>query len=486
MKKNLLTLVFLSGFLSWLANAQSVGVIPNGDFEEWQLTPFKLPANFKMSNIEESIFRTGELNVSQVPSLTQGAYALQLKTIGSSKDTVAGMLSNASEVNGPDPDSWRGGIPCSEAPTGISGYYTYYTSGNSDSAIFAVQFRKNSANIGTYIFYLGGNHTVPVPFNFSFSPALSQTPDSMLIILVSSDLLHSEHRIPGSTLTIDNISLTGVNEQPTLLNGDFEEWEEYSTRPILNSWFSNLENISRTTDAKSGMYAVQMTTLSYMEDGHFRLSPAYVSNGEWNKFTQIWEGGFPCEIQKDTLVFWYKYSPANPNDHATIGITFKKNSSFIGGNGMQLNAASEYTYKELPINLGDQISDTAVINISSSEWLSDIWADTAESYVGAVLKIDGLALKSNLGTIVYKEKSDRSILFYPNPMKETGVFELSPELNLVGMQIAIYNVTGKMVRNISVSSAKVYINKNEFTSGVYFYKLIQNSNILKTGKIIVE
>ena len=484
MKKYLFFFAWLFCFTPWFSNAQPV--IPNGDFEEWQEKAFKLPKHFTISNIEDTIYLTGEPNIIQVPSLFHGSYAVQLKTLGTSTDTLAAVLSNASEVNDPDPESWLGVIPCTEAPSGISGYYSYNVSDNSDSAIVAVQFRKNSANIGTYIFYLGGDHSDPTPFYFTFSPALSETPDSMLLIFVSSDLLHSEEGKPGSSLMLDSISLIGISTQPSLLNGDFEEWTEFTTRPILTDWYTDFENVSRTTDAKSGMFALELITMEDENNGNFTLSPGYISNGTWNNFTQNWEGGFPCEIQRDTFMFWYKYLPANPDDRARVNIECKKNGVIIGGHGVSLHASSEYTLVEIPIDLGDQISDSIVIFAASSEWQSDEWADTAESYVGAVLTLDGLTFKSAVSTYLEKEKWGRSILFYPNPMNETGIFELSSEMDLKGLQIALYNVSGTLVRKISVVTPKVTLDKKDFAPGVYFYKFLQNGNVLTTGKIVME
>jgi len=486
MKKHLLLLLVLFGFTTRVTNSQPSNQIPNGDFEEWTSTSYKLPTNFSWSSNLEAIYRSGSSNVGQVPSAFHGSYAVRLETIGTETDTITGFLSNASDLKGPDPAGWKGGIPCAETPTGITGYYMYNVPDNSDSAIIAVMFKKNSISIGTYIYYIGGNKTSFSPFQFTFSPALSQTPDSVLIIFVSSDVLHSERGKPGSVLVLDSISFTGVSNQPSLLNGDFEQWSDYSTSPILNSWYSNYDNVTRTSDAKSGMYAVQLTTIAEENNGNFRLSAGYISNGIWNEVTQKMDGGFPCEIQKDTLVFWYKYLPANPDDKAMVNINFKKNGITIGGNEINLNAAIDYTLVKLPIDLGELVSDSAVIQISSSLWQSDTWADTAVSYVGAVLTIDGLKFLSTISTNVSYIKEKPQIHFYPNPLKETGIFELPPDLDLANMQLLFYDIAGKMVKLIPVKTNRLIIHQNDFLPGVYIYKFIKNDFILGNGKIIVE
>ncbi|MGB9747429.1 MAG: T9SS type A sorting domain-containing protein [Bacteroidales bacterium] len=486
MKTHLLLMMILLGFATWLANAQTANLIPNGDFENWTSTSYKLPSYFPWSSNLEAVFSGGNPNVKQITSAFHGSYAVRLETIVASTDTVTGILSNASDLNGPDPADWEGGIPYSEAPVGIRGYYTYNVGDNSDSAIVAVMFKKNSENIGTYIYYIGGNKTSPSLFQFNFSPTLNQTPDSVLIIFTSSDVVHSESGKPGSILTLDSISFTGVTSQPSMLNGDFEQWTDYSTNPMLDNWYSDYDKVSRTTDAVSGMYAVQLTTIAENGNGHFRLSPGYLSNGIWNEFTQKMDGGFPCEIQKDTLVFWYKYMPSNPDDKAMVSINFKKNNITIGGNDINLNSSAVYTLVKLPIDLGGNISDSAIIQISSSLWQGDEWADTAESYVGAVLKIDGLSFLSTISTIVNKHNPEENIVFYPNPVKTIGVFMMPSDMNLTDLQILFYNVNGKMIKKIPVVSNQVFISKEDFIPGIYMYQVIQEKNVLKKGKIIIE
>lgn len=478
--------LFMLFFTSWFIQAQVTKLIPNGNFETWDSTTYQQPTYYGMTSNEESIFYVGIPNVTQVPAISNGSYAVQLKTLASATDTSGAILSNATLLNSPDPATWKGGIPCNVQPTGISGYYEYNVSDRSDSAIVAVQFKKNGGVLATYIYYLSGLHTTPTNFNFTFSPALTQTPDSVMLIFLSSDLVHSKNGKPGSTLILDNVTFTGVATQPPMLNGDFEQWQTLSTQPKLADWFSDPSNVSRTTDAKVGSYAVKLTTIAGTHNGNFSLWPGYITNGWWDNTLNRFFGGFPCEISVDTLVFWYKYIPANSNDLANISINFRKNGVSIGGNGATLNASSTYKLYKLPINLGGMTSDTAVIQISSSFWLGQTWADTAQSYVGAVLKVDGLVFASTLSTGIIDQSSNIGISFFPNPMKEFGMFVFSPEMDLNNLEIAFYAVDGMLFKKTMVQSHQLKILKGDFPSGIYFYKIVQNKKTIKTGKIIVE
>jgi hypothetical protein len=54
------------------------------------------------------------------------------------------------------------------------------------------------------------------------------------------------------------------------------------------------------------------------------------------------------------------------------------------------------------------------------------------------------------------------------------------------MQLRIYDVFGRMIKTVAVTEYKLTIAKDNLSGGMYFYEVINNSEILKTGKIIVE
>lgn len=75
----------------------------------------------------------------------------------------------------------------------------------------------------------------------------------------------------------------------------------------------------------------------------------------------------------------------------------------------------------------------------------------------------------------------------PNPVQGVSTFTY----DFGGFQgqrsIAIYNMVGSIVRevNLSAPAGMVYINADEFQSGVYFYALVQNGQAIATRKFVV-
>ncbi len=486
MKTSLCSLFFLSvAFFS--VNAQTF--VPNGGFENWTTNSYMLPTNYVTSSNIQSFISSNVENVIQTTSAYHGTYAIQLTTVAPvtpAIDTTGGFFSNATNTDTGDPTTWTGGIPYNQTPTGIRGYYTYNVD-HADSALIGVVFKKNGVSFAHYFYAVGGIHSAYTPFAFTFTPALTQTPDSIIFVATSSNLLVFSG-LPGSTVKFDSISFTGAVSQPALMNGDFESWTSYNTPPSLNNWNSggDYKAVTQTTDAYSGTYAVELKTLAGTQNkgGAFQLNIGNLQDGQWNNTTGTFAGGFPYNLPSGVLTFYYKYAPANPKDSANINISLKKNGVNVGGAGMNLKEASSYTYVEMPFS-GNQIPDSAMISIGSSYWQGQTWADTAKSYVGAVLKIDQVAIKTS-STGITKNSADTNITFYPNPMKETGVFTISAQIEFTGMNLRIYNVAGVAVKILPVNANTIYLNKGDLLPGIYYYEFSQDNSVLKKGKIIVE
>jgi len=132
-----------------------------------------------------------------------GNSAIKLTTVASGEETAMAYFINANPNNG-DPSTWTGGIPYTQKPTGISGYYKYNVATGDSALIFAV-FSKGDVNIGTYVFPIGGYHTDYTQFNLTFEPPLAQTPDAVIFAATSSIIMVNENVVAGSVLTLEDV-----------------------------------------------------------------------------------------------------------------------------------------------------------------------------------------------------------------------------------------------------------------------------------------
>ncbi len=373
MKKQLLTI--LATTLTSIALSQS---IPNGGFENWNTTTVENPQFFMCSNDENKGGGYGPANAVKTTDSYSNSYAIRITSILNGTDTIGGWF-----ADGNPGQNMTGGIPYSQTPTGIRLYYKSNIM-LGDSALVLAIFKKAGITIGQYIYKISGSQSSYTLFSKTFSPALSQAPDSIIFACAASNLM-STKGIPGSMLQVDSISFTGVSSQPINFNGDMELWQN-DTRSNVIGW--STENAIQTTNKYSGSYALELTT-NPPSFGDNQIRVGRCTNGtNVNGGPPV--GGSPYSTQVDTLVFYYKYLPANyplSTDSARVSITFSNNGVSIWGTQYLLGYSGSYKKKQIPFNLG-LAPDSVIISMESSNW------PVVNSFVGSDLKIDQLYFKS--------------------------------------------------------------------------------------------
>ncbi|NTW32610.1 MAG: T9SS type A sorting domain-containing protein [Bacteroidetes bacterium] len=472
MKKHLL---FLSlAFAAITAYGQDS--IPNGDFETWNSATYDYPENYPYtSNIEAFSKNLPSNEVKTTPGF-HGSSAVMLTT---GIENIGYFINIDPNNSGENPTQWTGGMLITEKPTGIRGYYKYNVE-TADSGLLIIAFSKASVNIGTYFCKIGGIKNEYTLFDFTFNPALPDTPDSVAFGAVSSDITVSDNGVAGSTLIIDSVSFTGVTSQPALMNGDFESWQEGQTPYTLTDWYGSdsWSGITKTTDKVAGDYALELTTYLAQHNGSPEARPAFLSNVDMNNNSgNNMMGGIPFSNQIDTLAFYYKYLPSGI-DSALVNLTFKYGANIIGGIGAVLHEKTEYEYIEFPFNIG-QFPDTVAIQIMSS-----MGQNTSLSCVGSVLTIDEIQFKSHpLTTNIFNYKNNNNISIFPNP--SNGIFTIN---NTNGIkQINVYNVLGENIyttNNLKQQTSNE-IDLSKFQKGIYFVKIFDGEKN-HTEKVVIK
>jgi hypothetical protein len=75
-------------------------------------------------------------------------------------------------------------------------------------------------------------------------------------------------------------------------------------------------------------------------------------------------------------------------------------------------------------------------------------------------------------------KSKQSIAVYPNPATDIINFGVSDNA-----EIAIADLQGKLLINKAIGRFDNSISLKNLSSGMYIYRIVQNGNIIQTGKI---
>lgn len=475
-----LTFTVLLAFIAIGAFAQQIAV-PNGNFESWNSSTFDYPRYYESSN-SEVLRNKLPFNAEKSTSAYHGSYALKLTSVANSKDSMFGYIINGSTED--EPDKWHGGAPISGTPTGIRGYYkATLTAG--DTALVLVAFSKAGVNIGTYVHKIYNQASSYSLFTYNFSPALSQTPDSVVFAVVSSNPFLNK-MITGTVLYIDSVSLTGIATQPPLLNGDFELWDS-KTFDEPQKWYAEYGRQMpqlKTTNAYKGQFAARLETVADDHHGNPVARGGYLSTGYYpencNPCNQI--GGYPFTRMSDTLSFWYKYTPT-AGGKAIVRAVLKKNGNQIWSNDVMLTATSTYTNKELPItNFGMQTPDTIIIEIQSN-----IWEDSTLNHVGSVLMIDEIQLKSEpLKTGILKSFSYRGARVYPNPAGDYLNINFDGTTPMPGTKLLIVNAIGQTLLAQELDAGNTEIDIRGLQKGVYFY-LIESPGVkVKSGRLLIK
>jgi hypothetical protein len=174
MKKLLLLMSF--AFVAVYSDAQTS--VPNGNFENWSAGTYNYPQYYPFNSNKENFTRFKiPFNVERTTDVFHGAFAVKVFTNASSTDTSGGYFVNSKATDGPN---WHGGVPYTQMPKGIRGYYKYNVA-TADSGLIVASFNKGGNSIGTYFYTIGGVKSTYTLFNFTFNPPLSQVPDSVII-----------------------------------------------------------------------------------------------------------------------------------------------------------------------------------------------------------------------------------------------------------------------------------------------------------------
>jgi hypothetical protein len=76
------------------------------------------------------------------------------------------------------------------------------------------------------------------------------------------------------------------------------------------------------------------------------------------------------------------------------------------------------------------------------------------------------------------------IMVTPNPVTTTSILQIPAEAAVD--QIKIYNFSGKLLMDETISEEFVTINRVDYSSGLYFYQVFSDNKLLKTDKFIVQ
>lgn len=223
MKRLLLTtaLTLLSLFFSLQLYPQAG--VPNGDFESWPPGNNDNPEFWDSPNSLTGGFPFFTKTVEKTTDSYTGTYAAMITTKSILGETIPGVLSLGTLVI--DIEDFENseliGLPFTDRPGKLEGYYKYSTPGTDFGLIGILLTRYNEITSNKDSIAFGLKEFTPQGDNYEhFSVDLQyfsiQEPDSINILIVSSA---SPMMLPGSQLKIDDLTLD-YSDTPVVDLGD--------------------------------------------------------------------------------------------------------------------------------------------------------------------------------------------------------------------------------------------------------------------------
>jgi ice-binding like protein/type IX secretion system substrate protein len=83
-------------------------------------------------------------------------------------------------------------------------------------------------------------------------------------------------------------------------------------------------------------------------------------------------------------------------------------------------------------------------------------------------------------------KENTSVIIYPNPFTNSTTITLDNMDNFNKVELRLYTILGEEIMSTNITSTSTTINTSKLSSGVYFYKLIGDNQIIKSGKLISQ
>jgi hypothetical protein len=253
---------------------------PNGDFEDWNEVATEEPNNWFSSNL--FTFSSG-LSVTKTEDSFEGAFAAKLETkLTMFNDTMAVLTNGQFGDNGP-----YGGLPVSNTPDKLTGYYKYIPVGP-DTALVGLTLFRYDDNTGitskleeAFIQLLPANEYTPfeVPVIYDQYPL----PDTVNIAISASNITDGVYNGLGSTLYIDAMEIsykpppTGIMDK--LSKDEFKVYPNPATENLNFEFTEAFQNDVNVSILNILGKTVLQETISASRSQSFRLDVSRFESG---------------------------------------------------------------------------------------------------------------------------------------------------------------------------------------------------------------
>ncbi len=135
--------------------------------------------------------------------------------------------------------------------------------------------------------------------------------------------------------------------------------------------------------------------------------------------------------------------------------------------------------------LGTGMNNISPHIFAITEFKGDIYAGGAFTIAGGNLAFH-IARWGLLTGVSYPFSLNTNVNIFPNPFNQYTIFEFENPKN-ENHTLTIYDPQGRLVRKISdITTNKIEIDRQNLSSGLFFFQLKKDRQIIKTGKLAIE
>ena len=80
------------------------------------------------------------------------------------------------------------------------------------------------------------------------------------------------------------------------------------------------------------------------------------------------------------------------------------------------------------------------------------------------------------------ENNEPKTKIFPNPLTESTIISSNIKIE----KLKIFNMSGRLVRNINLNNYEFVLNKGDLNNGLYFIAFVNNNTVFKIEKLIIE
>ncbi len=90
------------------------------------------------------------------------------------------------------------------------------------------------------------------------------------------------------------------------------------------------------------------------------------------------------------------------------------------------------------------------------------------------------------GISTLEDKNHEAVSIFPNPFHASVNIVINDASQIDKTQLQLFNVLGEVVMNVKITNPLTILETGNFASGIYFYKVMNNSKIIQSGRLIAQ